>query len=176
MRTNQKVAQIGCDCHRTFSTITARDENGRIVWRERLEHGDRVKLRKQLSSWPKGTPVILEGTFGWGWISDEMLAAGLDPHLLRADPGPHGVVRRRHARILRPIPAVCAGAAVCDLGGTGAAASGVDGGRGVPSDHSSPYRLHNAASGSVETHPATGFPVHERGWKPWTCFTQTDRF
>ena len=81
MRTNRKVAQVGCDCHRMFSRITARDEVGRIIWRQRLDHGDRVRLRKQLSDWPAGTPVILEGTFGWGWLSDEMLAAGLDPHL-----------------------------------------------------------------------------------------------
>jgi transposase len=81
MRTKQKVAQVGCDCHRMFSRITARSEDGEIVWRQRLEHGDRAKLREQLSSWPKGTPVILEGTFGWGWLCDEMLAAGLDPHL-----------------------------------------------------------------------------------------------
>ena len=81
MKTNRKVAQVGCDCHRLFSRITARDEDGRIIWRQRLEHGDRVALREQLSGWPKGTPVILEGTFGWGWLSDEMLAAGLDPHL-----------------------------------------------------------------------------------------------
>ena len=25
--------------------------------------------------------MILEGTFGWGWMSDELLAAQLDPHL-----------------------------------------------------------------------------------------------
>ena len=81
MKTNRKVAQVGCDCHRLFSRVTARDEDGRIIWRQRLEHGDRVALREQLSGWPKGTPVILEGTFGWGWLSDEMLAAGLDPHL-----------------------------------------------------------------------------------------------
>ena len=81
MRTNRKVAQVGCDCHRLFSRITARDEDNRIIWRQRLEHGDRVRLRKQLSDWPKGTPVILEGTFGWGWLSDELVAAGLDPHL-----------------------------------------------------------------------------------------------
>ncbi len=81
MKTKRKVAQVGCDCHRKFSRITARDEEGRIVWRQRLEHADRVKLREQLGGWPKRTPVILEGTFGWGWLSDEMLAAGLDPHL-----------------------------------------------------------------------------------------------
>lgn len=81
MKTKRKVAQVGCDCHRKFSRITARDKEGRIVWRQRLEHADRVKLREQLGGWPKGTPVILEGTFGWGWLSDEMLTADLDPHL-----------------------------------------------------------------------------------------------
>jgi len=81
MRTKRNVAQVGCDCHRLFSKLTARDEDGRIVWRRRLEHGDRIKLHEQLSGLPKGTPVILEGTFGWGWLSDEMLAADLDPHL-----------------------------------------------------------------------------------------------
>ena len=81
MRKNQKVAQVGCDCHRMFSRITARDDDGRIICRQRLEHGDRVKLREQLSGWPKGTPVILEGTFGWGWMGDELLAAGLGRRL-----------------------------------------------------------------------------------------------
>ena len=81
MKTKRRVAQVGCDCPRAFSRITARDDQGRVVWRQRLEHADRVKLREQLGSWPKGTPVILEGTFGWGWLSDEMLAAGLEPHL-----------------------------------------------------------------------------------------------
>ncbi len=81
MKTNRKGAQVGCDCHRLFSRITARDQDGRIIWRQRLEHGNRARLRKQLSDWPAGTPVIMEGTFGWGWLSDEMLAAGLDPHL-----------------------------------------------------------------------------------------------
>ncbi len=26
-------------------------------------------------------PVVLEGSFGWGWLSDEMVAAGLEVHL-----------------------------------------------------------------------------------------------
>jgi len=81
MKTVRKVSQIGCDCHRRFSTVTARDDQNRIVWRQRLEHANRQKLREQIRTWPKGTPVILEGTFGWGWLSDEFLDAGLDPHL-----------------------------------------------------------------------------------------------
>jgi len=72
---------IGCDCHRNFSKLSARDAQGQIAWRTRLEHRDRRHLRKQIRSWPAGTPVVLEATFGWGWLSDELQAAGLEPRL-----------------------------------------------------------------------------------------------
>lgn len=72
---------IGLDCHRNFSLASARDEAGTVVWRMRLPHADRNGLRKELSSWPRGTPVILEGTFGWAWMSDELKLVGLDAHL-----------------------------------------------------------------------------------------------
>jgi len=78
---DERVTQIGLDCHRKFSSATARDAQGIVRWRQRLEHGDREALRKELRDWPEGTPVILEGTFGWGWLSDELAAAGLKPHL-----------------------------------------------------------------------------------------------
>ena len=77
----EMVAQIGLDAHRKFSTVTARSDDNRILWRERLDHRNRPGLCERLRSWPEGTPVILEGTFGWGWLTDEMTAAGLDPHL-----------------------------------------------------------------------------------------------
>lgn len=81
MGMNAKVTQVGLDCHKNFSKVTAREELGRVVWRQRLEHGDRQRLREQLRSWPPGLPVVLEGTFGWGWMSDELSAAGHHPHL-----------------------------------------------------------------------------------------------
>ncbi len=81
MRTKTKVTQIGWDSHRKFSKVTARDESHRVIWRQRVDHSDREAIREQLHAWPEGTPVILESTFGWGWISDELLEAGLDPHL-----------------------------------------------------------------------------------------------
>lgn len=76
-----KVAQVGLDSHRTFGKATARDSQGRIVWRQRLEYDDRPTLMRQLRDWPQSTPVVLESTFGWGWLSDELIACGLDPHL-----------------------------------------------------------------------------------------------
>jgi transposase len=81
MGNKAKVTQIGLDVHRKFSIAAARDASHKIVWRERLEHVDRNELRRRLSQWADGTPVILEGTFGWGWMSDELSAARLDPHL-----------------------------------------------------------------------------------------------
>lgn len=52
-----------------------------MVFRERLEHEDREALRQRFARWPMATPVILEATFGWGWISDELAQAGAEVHL-----------------------------------------------------------------------------------------------
>ena len=40
-----KVTQMGLDCHKKFSTVTARDAEGRVVFRTRLEHADRARMR-----------------------------------------------------------------------------------------------------------------------------------
>jgi transposase len=69
------------DVHKHFSQVTACDTSGKVVFRQHLPHVDREVLRREFKSWPAGTPVILEGTFGWGWMTDELLACGLDPHL-----------------------------------------------------------------------------------------------
>src|ERR1035438_4416537 len=76
-----KVAYMGLDCHKNFSRLTGRDAQGRIVCRQRLEHDDPVALQHRLSVYPPGTPVVLESSFGWGWMSDALSAARLDPHL-----------------------------------------------------------------------------------------------
>ncbi len=81
MERESKVTQMGLDCHKKFSKVTARDAKGEVVWRQRLEHADRRQLRARLKTWPAGVPVVLEGTFGWGWLSDELTDAGLKPHL-----------------------------------------------------------------------------------------------
>jgi len=69
------------DVHYKFSAVTFRDEAGRVVRRERLEHPQRGQLREHLNRWPKGLPMVLEASFGWGWLSDLLSEAGLEPHL-----------------------------------------------------------------------------------------------
>jgi transposase len=81
MRIESTITQVGLDNHKNFSRLTGRDSSRKIVLRQRLEHKDRAALREDLRRLPAGTPVVLEGTFGWGWMSDELKVCGLDPHL-----------------------------------------------------------------------------------------------
>jgi transposase len=79
--TDRTAAAIGLDVHRRFSTVTARNAEGKIAWRQRLEHEDRDDLRKHLETWPRGIPVILESSFGWEWMCEELEGAGVEAHL-----------------------------------------------------------------------------------------------
>lgn len=76
-----KVACGGCDVHYKSTNVTFRDKDGNVVHRETVQHANRDGLRWWLSQWPKGLPLVLEASFGWGWLSDEMLALGLKPQL-----------------------------------------------------------------------------------------------
>jgi transposase len=71
----------GMDVHHKFSNVTFRNSAGKIVRRERLGHVGRAQLRERIRRWPRGTPVVLEASFGWGWLSDLMAEAGIEVHL-----------------------------------------------------------------------------------------------
>ena len=88
------VAYGGMDVHLKFSQVTFRDPEGKVVCRERLEHLDREGLREQLRRWPRGIVMVLEASYGWGWLSDELAAAGLKPQLSNC----YKVDRMREAR------------------------------------------------------------------------------
>lgn len=82
MKTTDRTAVVvGLDVHRRFSTVTARSVEGKIAWRRRLDHGDRGQLRRVLGGWPKEIGVILESSFGWEWMCEELERAGLKPLL-----------------------------------------------------------------------------------------------
>ena len=57
MGMSASVRQIGCDCHRRFSTVTARDEHNRVVWRERRTN-DHLVVSTQKSA------IATEGSAG----------------------------------------------------------------------------------------------------------------
>ena len=75
------VAGVGVDVHYKFSKVGMRDAQGQLLRRERLDHSDREQLRRRLAAWPKDVPIVLEASFGWGWLADEMQAAGLQVEL-----------------------------------------------------------------------------------------------
>ena len=79
--TYSNVACGGMDVHYKSSNVTFRDRAGRVVRRERLEHAPRDRLRERINGWPEGLPIVLEASFGWGWVSDLLAEAGLEPHL-----------------------------------------------------------------------------------------------
>lgn len=81
METYAKVSHVGLDNHKNFSRLTARDAQNQTLFRQRLEHEDRMTLQAELLRFPPGTPVVLEGTFGWGWMADELKACKLEAHL-----------------------------------------------------------------------------------------------
>ena len=76
---------IGWDIHRRFSQVSVQEKTAdgeiRVVERARLEQEDRPALEAWLRRWPMGTPVAMEGAFGWPWIADVLEALGLDPNL-----------------------------------------------------------------------------------------------
>jgi hypothetical protein len=65
---------VGWDIHRKFSrlSVVERNESGeiRVVKRMRLEHADREAMQAELKKLRPGTPVAMEGAFGWPWIAD----------------------------------------------------------------------------------------------------------
>jgi transposase len=76
---------VGWDLHRKFSQVSLqrREDGGeiRVVERARLEHDDLAKLERWLRKLPAGTPVAMEGAFGWPWVADLLTELRLDPHL-----------------------------------------------------------------------------------------------
>jgi transposase len=80
-KVESKVACAGMDVHYKFSNVTFRDASGKIVSHQRLNHPDRRQLVERLSRWPRGIPVVMEASFGWGWLSDLVEQAGMEVHL-----------------------------------------------------------------------------------------------
>lgn len=79
---------LGWDLHRRFSSVSLveqPDSNApqrfRVVRRCKLQHADRQAMRQWLADVPPGTPVAMKGSFGWQWVADLLIEAGLEPHL-----------------------------------------------------------------------------------------------
>ena len=75
-----KVYHVGLDLHKEFSQATAMDDEGKILSKRRLEN-DPDTLEEYFSKIPKGSPVVMEATRNWYWMSDFVEEMGLKPLL-----------------------------------------------------------------------------------------------
>jgi len=72
---------IGLDLHRKFSQVCVLDEKGDKLMQIRLYHEDEQEVVDFFAGFPKDTPVAMEATIGWPWLSDLLEALELDVHL-----------------------------------------------------------------------------------------------
>ncbi len=107
----ESVVSVGLDVHYMFSEVSMRDGSGKVIGGERLAHADRAALRARLSRWPKQASYVMEASFGWGWLADELTAAGLQVSLancfklkkFRESRGP-GKTNKKDAALLSELP------------------------------------------------------------------------
>lgn len=72
---------IGCDQHKHYSQVTAKDKDGNLVNQEKLYHHDRERMVKYFSSLSKDSVVLLEATGYEPWLCDLIQETGLDVKL-----------------------------------------------------------------------------------------------
>jgi len=83
-----KLYHIGVDLHKKNLQVAVLDNAGEILDMRRLGNNDKEGLKEYFSSFPEETPVVVEATTGWEWLSDlleeEELAVKLaNPHKVK---------------------------------------------------------------------------------------------
>jgi hypothetical protein len=97
VRRHAMAIVVGFGIHREQVTFDALDDVTGEVRRGRIAPADRIAMRRFLGSLPAGQiDVALEGTTGWRFIVEELVAAGATAHL--AEPAETANLRGRKAR------------------------------------------------------------------------------
>jgi len=95
--------------HRRQLTFEHLDSGERGLKRGRVTPADRPHLRAWLARFAGSEEVhfALEGCTGWRYVTGELAAAGITPHL--AEPAGTAALRgrKRHAKPARPTPGIC---------------------------------------------------------------------
>jgi transposase len=72
---------IGIDVHRKFSQVCVLDQMGHTVRESKLYHEDVRQMAEFFAGFATATPVAMEATIGWMWITDMLQERGLEVHL-----------------------------------------------------------------------------------------------
>ncbi len=71
---------IGVDLHKKFSQVAVLDKKGEVLANKRVPNNPDL-LAEHFSDFPKETPVTLEATIGYEWMSDLLTDIGLKVNL-----------------------------------------------------------------------------------------------
>ena len=74
---------IGLDVHRKFSQVCVLDQMGHTVRESKLYHEDVRQMTEFFAASATGTPLAMEATIGWMWITDMLQERGFDVWVLR---------------------------------------------------------------------------------------------
>lgn len=77
----EKLYHIGVDLHKKNLQVAVLDNAGEILDMRRLGNNDKEGLKEYFSSFPEETPVAVEATTGWEWLSDLLEEEGLEVKL-----------------------------------------------------------------------------------------------
>lgn len=72
---------VGCDQHKHYTVVTAKDKEGNLMSHERLHHSDRERLTNYFSSLPEGSKVLLEACGFEPWLCDLLQEMNLNVKL-----------------------------------------------------------------------------------------------
>jgi transposase len=72
---------VGCDQHKHYSIVTAKDKDGNLMDQTKLYHNSRDSIVDYFSSLPKDSSVLLEATGFDPWLCDLIQECGLNVKL-----------------------------------------------------------------------------------------------
>ena len=72
---------VGCDQHKYYSFVAAKDREGTVMNQEKLYHNDRERIVEYFSSLPKDSAVLLEASGFAPWLADLIQELGVDVKL-----------------------------------------------------------------------------------------------
>jgi len=72
---------IGIDVHRKFSEVCVLEEGGEVLVRRKLYHDEPETIEAFFDSFPPGTPVTMESSFGWMWLAQMLQDLGMEVKL-----------------------------------------------------------------------------------------------
>ena len=72
---------IGIDVHRKFIQVCLMDVDGQEQCNGSWDLRDPAGIVALFSSVPPETPIAMEGSFGWMWLSDLLVGMGFPVHL-----------------------------------------------------------------------------------------------